>query len=361
MKLSSHFLRSLLHLLAACMLWLPIAKSANAQDVVCGKFSMPSSMAFGSFTPFDAAPTTSGQISFECYNTNSAVLGWGPSIYAAVCFNFGPGSAGGSASSRSMTTTGTVAVDTLQYQIYRSANQVWGSRSMAGSQAAEVVLELPVRWLILGDYVRRTATLTYTASIASGQTTAVPGDYKSNFSGNSAEIIVVSSSNSNVSCQGVAASSSNVSLTPTSLSFVVTAKVLPICKLDVSTATLNFGSIDPLTTGPFDAASSISTRCTNKTNYQIAMEPSGTPTPTNGVGTLRSGSTIVGNPDTYLNYGLFQDSSRTQPWGNVQNVNTVSRQGTGNTDTTTPIYGRITNGNVRPGSYTDTVVVKVIY
>lgn len=358
---STRLFRALLGLLAACALWLAGAQNAHAQDVVCSKFTMPGAVAFGSFTPFDAAPTTSGQLSFECYNTNSAIFGIGNSIYAAVCFNFGPGSAGTSITPRSMTTTASPAADALQYQLYSSANTPWGTRSVSGSRAAEVVLELPVKWLILGDYVRKTGAVNYSAAITSGQTTAVPGSYQSNFSGTSAEIVVVTGSSSSVTCQGVGASSSNVSFTPKSLSFSVTAKVLPICHLDTSGANMNFASIDPLASGPFDASSSLRTRCTNKTSYQIAMEPGGTPTPANGAGVLKSSSTVTGDPDTYLNYSLYRDAARTLPWGNIQNTNTMSRQGTGDYESAIPIYGRIASGNVRPGSYSDTVVVKVIY
>lgn len=356
----AHITRIFFGLLMACTLWLAGSQSAQAQDVVCSNFNMPGSINFGSFTPFDSAPATSGQLSFECYNTNSGLFGIGTSIYAAACFNYGLGSAGGSAISRNMTNTGATTGGQLQYQIYRGANATWGSRAVTSTTAAEVVLELPVK-CIFCDYIRRTGLINYTANVAASQQYVLPGDYQSNFSGTNAEIVIVTSNNPNVTCQGTGASSSNVSFTPKTLAFSVNAKVLPMCNLDVAGSLMNFGSIDPLSAGPFDASTNIRTRCTNKTNYQIALEPSGTPTPTSGVGTLRSSFTVASNPDTYLTYGLFKDTARTQPWGNIQNGNTVSRQGTGDFESSIPVYGRITNGNVRPGNYSDTVVVKITY
>lgn len=353
--------RFLLGVGVACMLWLAAPQTVSAQEVVCNSFTMQN-IAFGNFTPFDPAPTTGGSLSFQCYNTNAALFGLGPSIYAAVCFNLGTGSAGGSAATRNMTTSGIPAPDVLQYQIYKGGSVIWGSGAAPGSQAAQVVLELPVKW-ILGGYVYVQGSVTFTAAVAPGQTTAVPGNYRSDFNGSSAQIVVATSSSSNVSCIGSTSSSTNASLAQSSLSFSATAKVLPTCSVRVSAdSTLDFGAINPITSGPFDARSSINARCTNKTNYNVALEPSGSPTPTNGTGTLKSATTVLTNPDTYVNYGLFRDAARTQPWGNIPGSNTVDAQGTGDFLTTPmTVYGRITNGNVRPGNYTDTVSVKITY
>jgi spore coat protein U-like protein len=98
------------------------------------------------------------------------------------------------------------------------------------------------------------------------------------------------------------------------------------------------------------------------TPYNIALEPSGTPTPTDGKGTLRNAGTASNNPDTYVSYGLYRDVGRSLPWGNVSNSNTLGGTGTGSyAASPINIYGRINNGNVRPGSYTDNVLVNVLY
>jgi spore coat protein U-like protein len=60
-------------------------------------------------------------------------------------------------------------------------------------------------------------------------------------------------------------------------------------------------------------------------------------------------------------YGLYQDSARTQPWGNTVGTNTTSGTGTGTAQTQT-VYGRVAaQATPAPGSYSDSVVVTVGY
>ena len=354
--------RMLVSLPVISMAWLLVPTTAKAQNVVCNTFSMPN-VNFGSFTPFDAPASTSGQLSFQCYNTTISLLGI-TSIYAAICINFGAGSAGGTAAARNMSTTGSLTP--LQYQIYRSDGAVWGSYNLAGSSPPQIVLELPSAWLvngIFGSYNYQSATLPFTASIGSGQSTTIPGTYRSDFSTTQASIIVRTGSSNTVTCTGQSTSSANVVLSQATLSFSVTATVQKACQIQISSASnMDFGNINPLTTGPFDTSSSLNARCTSTTPYNIALEPSGTPTPTDGKGTLRNAGTASNNPDTYVSYGLYRDVGRSLPWGNVSNSNTLGGTGTGSyAASPINIYGRINNGNVRPGSYTDNVLVNVLY
>ena len=62
-----------------------------------------------------------------------------------------------------------------------------------------------------------------------------------------------------------------------------------------------------------------------------------------------------------ITYGLYQDSGRTQPWGDSVGTNTAAGTGSGLTQTFT-VYGRVPAQNTpSPGTYADTVVVTVSY
>ena len=355
-------LRGIRRLLSICLasglLWLAAAASAQAQ-VVCQGFSMPD-VTFGSFVPFDAPPSTQGYLSFQCYNTSQD--GWffpGTTYYVSVCLHMGTGTTGGANwNPRVMTTTSSTPSGSLQFQVYNGGT-AWGSRWGPGMSPVQVgPLTLPPRTrggatTVVPGYAN------FTANVMPGQATAIPGNYINLFNGGHTEVIAVASTSSRVNCAGVSASD-NVSIASNTFDFIVSATVRPSCL--VTTSTMDFGAIEAIKTGPFYASSVIKTRCTNTTAYQIALEPRGTPTPSDGKGTLRSSSTALSNPDTFVRYGLYRDAGTSQAWGNVLNSNTQRGIGNGSASFQEwTVYGRIDDVNVIPDSYSDTVTVKVYY
>ena len=62
-----------------------------------------------------------------------------------------------------------------------------------------------------------------------------------------------------------------------------------------------------------------------------------------------------------VTYGLYQDSGRTQVWGDSAGTNTAAGTGSGLAQTFS-VYGRVpAQSTPSPGTYVDTVVVTVSY
>jgi spore coat protein U-like protein len=62
-----------------------------------------------------------------------------------------------------------------------------------------------------------------------------------------------------------------------------------------------------------------------------------------------------------ITYGLYQDSARSNAWGDTIGTNTESGTGTGSNQALT-VYGRVgAQITSSPGSYSDAVVVTVTY
>lgn len=101
--------------------------------------------------------------------------------------------------------------------------------------------------------------------------------------------------------------------------------------------------------------------CTKGTPYKIGLSPA-TDNNTQGKGAM-NGQTD-GTNGTKIAYQLYQDSGRSQVWGD-QNSNMKSGTGEGfGTPQTLPVYGRVLRADVRDmvaGRYSDKVTVKVEY
>ena len=61
-----------------------------------------------------------------------------------------------------------------------------------------------------------------------------------------------------------------------------------------------------------------------------------------------------------LYYGLYKDANHTQPWGDAEANDMNISQTTGSNMNLTA-YGKVDQQNVKPGNYTDRVIVSVIY
>ncbi len=135
-------------------------------------------------------------------------------------------------------------------------------------------------------------------------------------------------------------------------SFTVTATVTNSCDIDAND--LAFGSYDPVSSTPLDAATTLTLICTNGAAYDIAMDA--------GSGAGASVTTRkMTNSGNLLNYSIYRNAGRTNVWGTTSGSNTVTGTGTGSTQTIN-IYGRIGINQTAPaGGYTDTVIVTVTY
>ncbi len=117
-----------------------------------------------------------------------------------------------------------------------------------------------------------------------------------------------------------------------------------------SPTNMNFGTVGLLKNN-VDASSTFVVRCTENTNYTIALD--------NGQNASGGNSRMANSAGTkFVTYELYQDSGRSTLW---DDTNTVSATGTG-TDQSYTVYGRVPPQPTPPaGTYTDTVTITVTY
>jgi spore coat protein U-like protein len=129
----------------------------------------------------------------------------------------------------------------------------------------------------------------------------------------------------------------------------------------VSTAAVNFGNYDPLTThatAPLDGAGSVIIRCADGLAVNVRLGLSAVAV-TGSVddAPLRE---MAGPGGDRLAYNLFTDPARTDVWGNTAATG-VGATGDG-LDQALPIYGQIPAGQNRAsGVYNDTVTASVVF
>ena len=135
--------------------------------------------------------------------------------------------------------------------------------------------------------------------------------------------------------------------------FPVSALVLTVCS--VTASPLTFASYDPTSATPDDATTTTVVTCTLGTSFQVGLNAGTT-----------SGATVttrkMANGANRLNYGLFQDASRTTNWGNTPGTDTPAATTSVVVPTTLTVYGRAPADQIVPlGAYTDTITVTVTY
>jgi spore coat protein U-like protein len=139
---------------------------------------------------------------------------------------------------------------------------------------------------------------------------------------------------------------------PATTTIAVSATVLKVCV--VSVGSLAFGNYLANSGSPTDSSANITVTCTTGTTYTVALDAG-----------LGSGATTSSRKMTFsshtIDYGLYQDSSRSTNWGNNVGTDTEAGTGSGSAQTLT-VYGRIPIAQyLNPGAYTDTVTVTVNY
>lgn len=132
----------------------------------------------------------------------------------------------------------------------------------------------------------------------------------------------------------------------------VTANVPGSCTL--STTAVSFGDYDG---NQIDVAGQLNATCTSGLNYSVELGPG-----LSATGTSRQMSN-AGNGALKLNYDLYKDAARSQPWGGATYTVGGASAVTGQTGPQTiQIYGRLPGAQtLNAGSFSDTVIVSVIY
>ncbi|WP_454067930.1 Csu type fimbrial protein [Brucella anthropi] len=285
-----------------------------------------SAMNFGQIDTLGGAQTNStATLSVSCTGT--------PLARILICPNLGSGSGGATASSRQMLS----GANTLNYQLFANSARtlVWGSYNWPYPPRA------PALAMSLGVLGSGTGSTTIYGATPGSQGTSPPGSYLSTFSGAHVEFRYL------YSTQSTCTAGTGKIARP---SFNVTATVAANCL--VATQDIDFGSVGVLSSN-VDTTGRVSVTCTPGTNYTVGLSNGNT-----GASPTTRRMTLAGQGITY---GLFQDSSRTQPWGNTVGSNTFAGTGTGTAQNLT-VYGRVSPQTTPgPGVYSDVVVVSVVY
>jgi spore coat protein U-like protein len=136
-----------------------------------------------------------------------------------------------------------------------------------------------------------------------------------------------------------------------------------LCICSHSTTGVNFGPYSMLTREATDATGAVTVTCL----LSVSLAGSFTVELSPGVSGSYATRTMT-NGGAALGYNLYTSESRASIWGDgTSGSGSVTRPikyvvGVFSTVDTLPIYGRIPAGqNVPAGSYTDTVVVTIIY
>lgn len=120
----------------------------------------------------------------------------------------------------------------------------------------------------------------------------------------------------------------------------------------ISTTALSFMTYSPFATMPNDSTGAVTIHCSIGTVANIGLD-CGTSC-TAGVPYMRNG--IGGS----VSYAVYQDSSRTTPWGNTTGTWLTTPAAPNTNAQVYNIYGRIpVSQPVPPGNYTDTVIAMV--
>lgn len=133
----------------------------------------------------------------------------------------------------------------------------------------------------------------------------------------------------------------------------VSAFVVSNCHLTV--APLVFGEYDPLGTHQatfLDASTELRLVCSRDSRATLSLD--------GGRNATGPDARRLSNAGEFLVYQIFQDPTRTQPWGEGLNARTLSEFSGSREPERITIYGRIPAGQqVLSGAYSDSVTAKV--
>lgn len=137
-----------------------------------------------------------------------------------------------------------------------------------------------------------------------------------------------------------------------SASMPVSGQVVNRC--GVRATPMDFGTINPRTTGPIDATATVTLRCTILEFVQIRMD--------NGQNAIGNQRRMINGAGEFLEYNVYVDAARTLRWGPAPNGYMLQGTTLGITDIDLTAYGRI---DALPagvnGAYSDVVTVTVTF
>jgi len=151
----------------------------------------------------------------------------------------------------------------------------------------------------------------------------------------------------------IAAESALSGQTAASSSLTVNATVSKNCT--ITTAAVNFGAYDPISTNataPLDGVGIITVTCTKGAEAKVGL----------GVGSNALGTTrrMLGGTAAYLTYELYKDSSHSAVWGDTSTTGLDIPAAPDRNPRDFTVYGRVTQAqDATVGSYTDTVLATV--
>ncbi|AMY04315.1 spore coat U domain-containing protein [Mesorhizobium sp. M7A.F.Ca.CA.001.09.2.1] len=135
----------------------------------------------------------------------------------------------------------------------------------------------------------------------------------------------------------------------------MTVRITITAECKVQTASdLDFGSKGVIDANA-DQTSTIGVQCTSGQTYNVGLSAGA------GAGATVAVRKMTGPGAATVNYMLYRDTGRTQPWGITVGTDTVAGTGNGNVQNLT-VYGRVPPQTTpAAGVYTDTVAITVTY
>lgn len=284
------------------------------------------------FNSIDSDPTTAqeaaGTVRVQC---TRSLFQLDP---LKVCIGLGAASTDPASLSPRRMGNGTARLD---YGITSAApgGVAWGS--LAGAGGGAVVHT--VNWALF-EFTRE-FTVSIHGRLAAGQSMLPVGPYSASVPGS-----IASSTNVNLQCGSMPVNST--------FTVSVTGTIVPECS--VIAEDLNFGTRNALTTA-VNGSTTIAVKCTPAATYSLRLNGGSVMGAVSNRRMAREG----GNGAGVVRYQLYQDSSRTQVWGDA--TGGTFPTGTGNgTPRTFTVYGRVdVQATPVPGVYKDVVTATVEY
>ena len=293
-----------------------------------------SNVSFSAVNPISGADaTTSMTFNYTC----TKVLVIDTLAGYTICFNIGA-TGSNTIATRKMTGPGGA---TLNYQLYyqnSGVTTVWGNES-AGNGTS------PKDYMNVLNVLTINGSLTVSATVPSGQTNVVPGNYTDTYSASTASI----TSNGSLIAAPTTCGLTSVGSFP----FAVTATVNSHCNVS-ATNMVNLGIV-PSSQTNITGQNFFTMACTNTTPYTIGLSPSNNST--TGSGMMKSQTPALNNTDQ-VPYQLNSTTGLSgTAWGTVA---TVGGTGTGQS-VNQMVYVVAPSANYRPDTYADTVTINVSY
>jgi spore coat protein U-like protein len=280
------------------------------------------------------SPLTAGIVDTTA-TLNFSCSGLAAGLGVALCPSLDAGSAGGDgAGGRLLKTSGGAS---LPFQVYQDAarTQTWGSATLLLFGATPTISATASASGTINVTQQMYARIWTTATTA-------PGVYSTDFAGQGFFWGL-----NLLSCAGVTIGYSSPPAT-----FTFKATLVADCQ--ATSSAVEFGSVGVLTANK-DGQGGLGVTCTTGTTYSVGLDNGLTGTgPT--VRKMKKGAETV-------TYGLYKNSARDQPWGDLAAGAGFVAGGTG-TGASQPftVYGRAPpQSTPSPGAYADTVVATVTY